>query len=153
MVAAGDFREDLFYRLNLISLHLPPLRERRGDIPDLARHLLRVAAHTHRRDDLELTDRALDWLSEREWPGNVRELKQLIERTVLISSGDQLDPCHLSAAVAMEPEASPPQSEFPEAGSMTLDEVERAVIQRCLERYDNNLTSVAAALGLSRGSL
>ena len=153
MVAAGDFREDLFYRLNLISLHLPPLRERRGDIPDLARHLLRVAAHTHRRDELELTDRALDWLSEREWPGNVRELKQLIERTVLISSGNHLDPSHLTAAAAMEPGPSQPQSEFPEAGSMTLDEVERAVIQRCLERYDNNLTSVAAALGLSRGSL
>ena len=153
MVAAGDFREDLFYRLNLISLHLPPLRQRRGDIPDLARHLLRVAAHTHGRDELELNDPALGWLSAREWPGNVRELKQLIERTVLISQGDRLDPSHLAAAAAMEPEASPRQGEFPEAGSMTLDEVERAVIQRCLERYGNNLTSVAAALGLSRGSL
>ena len=107
MVAAGDFREDLFYRLNLISLHLPPLRQRRGDIPDLARHLLRVAAHTHGRDELELNDRALDWLSAREWPGNVRELKQLIERTVLISRGDRLDASHLAAAAAMEPEASP----------------------------------------------
>ncbi len=153
MVAAGDFREDLFYRLNLISLHLPPLRRRRGDIPDLARHLLRVATHTHGRDELELTEGALDWLRAREWPGNVRELRQLLERTVLISPGDRLDSSHLAAALAMEPETSPRQGGFPEAGSMTLDEVERAVIQRCLERYGNNLTSVAAALGLSRGSL
>ena len=153
MVAAGDFREDLFYRLNLISLHLPPLRLRRGDIPDLARHLLRVAAHTHGRDELELNGSALDWLRAREWPGNVRELKQLIERTVLVSQGDELDSSHLAAALAMEPETSPRQGGFPEAGSMTLDEVERAVIQRSLERHGNNLTSVAAALGLSRGSL
>ena len=153
MVADGGFREDLYYRLNLISLHLPPLRERRGDIPDLAKHLLRVAAHTHGRDDLDLDDRALIWLAGREWPGNVRELKQLIERTVLISSGDRLETSHLATAAGMEQEAPSSRDEFPRTGSMTLDEVECAVIQRCLDRYENNLTRVAVALGLSRGAL
>ena len=85
MVAAGHFREDLFYRINLITLALPPLRERRDDIPLLTRYFVENLGTIYRRDNLTVSPKALQWLAELPWSGNVRELKNLVERTVLIS--------------------------------------------------------------------
>ena len=153
LVESGSFREDLLYRLNLIVLHLPPLRQRPGDIPQLARHFALGAAHVYRRD-LEIEAAALGWLQALPWPGNIRQLKQLVERTALMSSGQVLGSGDFEAALAMQPvEGQGGQGGLPAPGTMTLDELERSMIVRCMEHYKGNISRVAQALGLSRAAL
>jgi DNA-binding NtrC family response regulator len=155
-VARGRFREDLLYRLNLIALRLPPLRERRSDIPLLARHFLDVCGRTYRRGALALTDRAVDWLQAQPWPGNIRQLRQTIERAVLVLDGDRLDVADLRALAELESRdmrGSAGSGGLPTPGSMTLDEMEKAMIVECLRHYEGNVTRVAEALGLSRAAL
>ena len=153
LVESGSFREDLLYRLNLIVLHLPPLRQRPGDIPQLARHFALGAAHVYRRD-LEIEAAALGWLQALPWPGNIRQLKQLVERTALMSSGQVLGTGDFEAALAMQPvEGQGGQGGLPAPGTMTLDELERSMIVRCMEHYKGNISRVAQALGLSRAAL
>jgi len=152
-VAKGAFREDLLYRLNLIALRLPSLRERRADVPALARHFLAVASSAYRRSSpLGITDRALDWLQAQSWPGNIRQLKQTIERAVLVVDGDRLDVTDLRALSDLESREIR-GSELPSPGSMTLDEMEKAMIVKCVRHYEGNITRVAEALGLSRAAL
>ena len=153
LVESGDFREDLLYRLNLIVLHLPPLRRRPGDIPLLARRFAQGAAHVYRRD-LEIDAEALGWLQALPWPGNIRQLKQLVERTALMSSGTVLGTADFEAALAMQPAEGPGGAGgLPAPGTMTLDELERSMILRCMEHYKGNISRVAQALGLSRAAL
>jgi two-component system NtrC family response regulator len=150
MVARGEFREDLFYRLNLITIHLPPLRERRGDIAVLAEHFLRRCASAYHRGTLELTPKAIQWLQAQPWPGNVRQLTQTIERTVLIAAGDRLDVKDFASAAEIGSEAPQKPTSLPE---MTLDEMEKAMIVKCLRQYEGNVSRVAEALGISRAAL
>ena len=153
LVESGTFREDLLYRLNLIVLHLPPLRQRPEDIPLLARHFALGAAQAYRRD-LEIDDAALNWLQTLPWPGNIRQLKQLVERTALMSPGRVLGADDFSAALSMQPEEGQSGSgDLPAPGTMTLDELERSMIVQCMERYQGNISRVAQALGLSRAAL
>ena len=153
LVESGAFREDLLYRLNLIVLHLPPLRQRPEDIPLLARHFALGAAQAYRRD-LEIDAAALSWLQTLPWPGNIRQLKQLVERTALMSPGRVLGTDDFSAALSMQPEESQSGSgDLPAPGTMTLDELERSMIVQCMERYQGNISRVAQALGLSRAAL
>ena len=152
MVAKGSFREDLFYRLNLIALRVPPLRERPSDIPLLAQHFLDGAAKRFERERPTLTSHAVAWLSARAWPGNVRELKQAIERAVLVVGGDRLDAEHF-AALAELASSSSPEPGLPAPGTMTLDAVEKAMIERCLAYASGNMTRAAEALGISRAAL
>jgi two-component system NtrC family response regulator len=151
-VQRGLFREDLLYRLNLIALRLPSLRERRGDVPLLARHFLESSSLAYRRAPLGITDRALDWLQAQSWPGNIRQLKQTIERAVLVVDGDRLDVADLRALSDLE-SRDVRGTELPSPGSMTLDEMEKAMIVKCMRHYDGNITRVAEALGLSRAAL
>jgi DNA-binding NtrC family response regulator len=151
-VAAGQFREDLLYRLNLIVLRMPPLRERPSDVPLLARHFLERSAHTHGRAPLALTPGALDWLRTQPWPGNVRQLRQTLERAVLVLEGDKLDASHLRALAELGAEGERVPS-LPTPGAMTLDEIERAMIERALQQFGGNLTKAAEALGVSRTAL
>jgi DNA-binding NtrC family response regulator len=152
-VEKGQFREDLLYRLNLITIRLPSLRERRGDVPLLARHFLDLCARTYRRGTLiSITDRALDWLSDQSWPGNIRQLKQTIERAVLVLDGDRLDVGDLRALSELETR-DVRGTALPSPGSMTLDEMEKAMILKCMKHYEGNITRVAEALGLSRAAL
>ncbi len=156
MVEKGQFREDLLYRLNLIAVRLPALRERRGDVPLLARHLLDASARAYRRGPIQITDRALSWLQDQPWPGNIRQLKQTIERAVLVLDGDRLDAADLVALSGLEErEARGPSgaSALPSPGAMTLDEMEKAMIVKCMRHYEGNVTKVAEALGLSRAAL
>jgi DNA-binding NtrC family response regulator len=154
MVGQGQFREDLLYRLNLIAMRLPALRERRGDIPLLARHLLDLSVRAYRRPPIALTDRALAWLQTQPWPGNIRQLKQTIERAVLVVDGDRLDVGDLVALSGLEErEAQRGGTALPSPGSMTLDEMEKAMIVKCIRHYEGNITRVAEALGLSRAAL
>jgi DNA-binding NtrC family response regulator len=150
-VQKGLFREDLLYRLNLIAVRVPPLRERRSDIPLLARHFLDLAVAIYRSGPVELTGRALDWFQAQSWPGNIRQLKQTIERAVLVLDGDRLDVGDLLSLAELESREA--RGALPTPGSMTLDEMEKAMIVQCMRHYEGNVTRVAEALGLSRAAL
>ena len=152
MVQKGEFREDLLYRLNLISVHLSPLRERPQDIPLLASRFLENVASVYRRSGLGISDSAIRWLQTQLWPGNIRQLKHVIERTVLVSSADQLDVGDLELAMEMEPRN---HSGEPATGAaaMTIDEMEKAMITACLARCGGNISKAAEGLGMSRPAL
>ncbi|RPI21060.1 MAG: sigma-54-dependent Fis family transcriptional regulator [Acidobacteria bacterium] len=148
MVEKGEFREDLLYRLNLITIHLAALRERAQDVPLLATYFLSNIGNVYRRN-LSVSERALKWLQGQNWPGNIRQLKHLMERTVLISGQDRLEPADFETALEMEPKESPKES-LPLSGAGTMDEIEKAMIVRTLERSAGNISKAAEALGMSR---
>jgi two-component system NtrC family response regulator len=152
MVARGEFREDLLYRINLITLHLPSLRERRDDIPILATRFLRTVGQVYRREDVRLGVDAMAWLKQQPWPGNVRQLKQGIERTVLVTDKDVLDAHDFQLTADMEPREAE-RDVLPPVGSMTMDEIEKAMIVKSLKHHNGNISKVAQALGLSRAAL
>ncbi|MGV7210100.1 sigma-54-dependent transcriptional regulator [Oxalobacteraceae bacterium A2-2] len=149
LVAAGEFREDLFYRLNLITLRLPPLRERRSDIALLARHILGEVAHSYGLGAASLAPSALEWLSAQPWPGNIRQLKQTLERTLLLVGKSELKQADFQAVQQHEHGAAPRLG----VDGMTLEQVERHMIAKALEQHQGNVTRVAKALGLSRTAL
>ena len=147
MVAARTFREDLFYRINLVNVELPPLRMRKDDVPLLAEKFLTDAARANSLDVPALGADAVAFLKSLPYPGNIRELKNLVERTLLICGGATLSEADFrrsGANVAAGDVA-------PAAG--TLDEVERERIVASMERHGGNVSRVAAELGLSRGAL
>jgi DNA-binding NtrC family response regulator len=152
MVSRGDFREDLLYRINLITLHLPPLRERRDDIPILATRFLQTVGQVYRREDVRLGADAVAWLKQQPWPGNVRQLRQNIERTVLVSDKAVLEASDFRRSADMEPR-EPEKDVLPPVGSMTMDELEKAMIVKSLKHHQGNVSKVAQALGLSRAAL
>ncbi len=151
-VTRGEFREDLLYRINLITLHLPPLRERRGDIPMLAHRFLRIIEEVYHRDGLRLSADAMAWLQQQPWPGNIRQLKQTIERAVLVTGAPDIDAADLASG-AGSAEATATADALPPVGAMTIDEIEKAMILKALSHHGGNLSRVAAALGLSRPAL
>jgi two-component system, NtrC family, response regulator len=152
MVARGEFREDLLYRINLLTIHLPPLRERPDDITVLASRFLQTAGLVYRRDPLTLTDAARRWLRAQAWPGNVRQLRQCVERAVLVSTRDRLEVEDFSEPV--EPlRADSGKDPLPPVGSMTMEEIERAMIVKSLRHHGGNVSKVAESLGLSRAAL
>ncbi|GAB3860091.1 sigma-54 dependent transcriptional regulator [Hymenobacter terrigena] len=153
MVQQGRFREDLFYRINLISVRLPALRERPQDIPLLAQHFLDQLRATYQRPALRVSTRALHWLREQPLPGNIRELKNLVERAVLVSGKEELGPEDFQANALHLPPRAPAPGELPAPGTMTLDELEAQMIRQSLTHYEGNISRVAKALGLSRGAL
>lgn len=150
MVQEHTFREDLFYRINLITVHLPALRERREDIPLLARHFADRQCRADGLPPVEFTPEALDYLSRLPYPGNIRELKNLVERTLLVSGKETLTADDFKAQYR-EPAEQPPQAASLQG--MTLEEIERQTILQALEKHGNNLTQVAASLGISRAAL
>jgi DNA-binding NtrC family response regulator len=151
MVARGEFREDLLYRINLIAVHLPALRERPDDIPVLATRFLHAMAQVYRRERLSLSPAAARWLQAQPWPGNVRQLRQRIERAVLVGTRDVLEIADFSdtGAAARQDAADT----LPPVGSMTMDEIERAMIVKSLRHHGGNISKVAESLGLSRAAL
>jgi DNA-binding NtrC family response regulator len=152
LVATGQFREDLLYRLNLITIHLPPLRDRASDIPAIAAHFVKNMERVYRRDHLSIGKAALIWLQNQSWPGNIRQLKHLIERAVLITGKDSLEVDDFK--LTMDMDVSDDQRDaLPHVGSMTIDDIEKAMIIKALRFYDNNISRVAEALGLSRAAL
>jgi DNA-binding NtrC family response regulator len=144
-VAAGRFREDLLFRLNTIEIHLPPLRERREDVAPLAMHFLRRHADRYRKPLAGFDASAMQALLDHPWPGNIRELDHAVERAVLLAQGELVRAADLAL-----------RSGGAGAGrleEMTLEEVERLVIQKALTRFDGNVSLAAKALGLSRSAL
>ena len=151
MVGERTFREDLFYRINLITVRLPALRERREDIPLLARHFADRQAEANGFPRTEFSADALQFLSRLPYPGNIRELKNLVERTTLVNGKPPRDDAHF-AAQHLTPEDQKVAEGASFAG-MTLDEIERQTILQALERHKGNLSQVATALGISRAAL
>lgn len=149
MVQEHTFREDLFYRINLITVHLPALRERREDIPLLVRHFADLQSQTNGLPKVDFTPDAMNYLQGLPYPGNIRELKNLVERTILVSAKETLDAEDFKAQYIRPTETSSSQN----LNGLTLDELERQRILQALEQYENNLSQVATALGLSRPAL
>ncbi|RMG48193.1 MAG: sigma-54-dependent Fis family transcriptional regulator [Acidobacteria bacterium] len=151
MVREGRFREDLYYRLEVVTIEVPPLRHRREDIPELARHLLRAACReTGRREVPELTADALERLRREDWPGNVRQLRNVMERVAILVRGPRVDADalapHLSGSAAF---GDPDRGPLAEA----VAAFERRFIQRALERHGGNVAAAARELEIERSSL
>ncbi|MCU1267439.1 MAG: response regulator with CheY-like receiver, AAA-type ATPase, and DNA-binding domain [Acidobacteria bacterium] len=146
-VAQGKFRQDLLFRLNTVEIHLPPLRERREDIPPLAEHFLRQHSERYRRGVMGLTPQALEALRQHAWPGNVRELDHVIERAVLMSSSSVVTAFDLALQSTPDARLSARLEE------MSLEEAERLLIKKALARFEGNANRAAEALGLSRSAL
>ena len=146
MVQQGEFREDLFYRINLITVQMPALRERREDIPLLVEYFARQQARQNGLEPVEISAEAMEYLSRLPYPGNVRELKNFVERTILVSQQPHLTEVDF-------------KNQYVEIAAKTgvhdtsvhsLEEIEKQMILRALELYGGNLSKVATALGLSR---
>ena len=149
MVKDHTFREDLFYRINLITVHLPALRERKEDIPLLVRHFAGQQCRSNGLPTVDFTPEAMDYLQSLPFPGNIRELKNLVERTILVSGKETLDADDFKAQNHQPEEAVTIKG----MEGLTLEETERQRILQAMEQYDNNVSQVAAALGVSRPAL
>lgn len=152
MVEKGTFREDLFYRINLITINLPSLRERSKDIPLLVKHFINELKTIYKLEEINVSTKTLKWLSERYFPGNVREIKNLVERTWLMSGKKELgipdfEKANENNTINTNNESLPP------VGTMTLDEIEKEMILKAMQLHKNNISKVARSLGLSRGAL
>ncbi|HEY3380331.1 MAG TPA: sigma-54 dependent transcriptional regulator [Vicinamibacterales bacterium] len=144
-VATGRFRQDLLFRLNTVEIRLPPLRERREDIPLLAVHFLRLHAQHYRKRLSGFEQSALQALVEHNWPGNVRELDHAVERAVLMTQGPTLRYGDLSL--------TPSRDGASRLEDMSLEDVESFLVKKAMARYDGNVSHAARALGLSRSAL
>ena len=155
-VRAGRFREDLFYRLNVVPLTLPPLRERREDIPLLVTHFNRTLAQAHGLAPLRYRDDTLEALKAYDWPGNVRELRNLCERLLVLLQGHgEVTPFNLPAEIrgsGTDHPASETPVRLPESG-VRLEEVEISLLRQALERTGGNRSAAARLLGISRDTL
>jgi DNA-binding NtrC family response regulator len=144
-VAAGRFREDLLYRLNTVEILIPPLRDRREDIPILAASFLTRHAARCRKPISGFRPEAMEALLRYRWPGNVRELDHTIERAVLMADGTEIRAADLAL--------SPPTDTAARLDQLTLEEVEKLLVQKALARTGGNVTEAAKALGLSRSAM
>ncbi|MGH1437080.1 MAG: sigma-54-dependent transcriptional regulator [Lewinella sp.] len=151
LVRQGSFREDLLYRINLITLHLPPLRQRPGDIPLLVEHFLQRLEQTYERSGLELDSSAREWLKRQAFPGNIRQLKNVVERTVLLSKTNLLTAEDFARHLSSNSETSGEISFL--SGDISLEEMELTAIKRALSIHENNITAAAKSLGITRSAL
>ena len=153
MVAQGTFREDLFYRINLITVRLPALRERPGDIPALVNFFVNNLKTLYNRPNLYVNKEAQQWLKNLLLPGNIRQLKNLVERSVLLSTSDELGVADFQKNLPPAGSVQKGSAKFPEVGSMTLEEMELEMIKRALAFHQNKLSKVARSLGITRFAL
>jgi DNA-binding NtrC family response regulator len=152
MVSAGLFREDLLYRINLITIHLPALRERPKDIPLLVDFFLGNLKEIYNRPELTISAAAMRWLQQLSLPGNIRQLKNLVERTVLISNANELGIDDFQAQLNVSPQKNA-QTKLPGVGTMTLDEMEAEMVKQAMSFHKNRITKAAASLGITRNAL
>jgi two-component system response regulator PilR (NtrC family) len=151
LVELGDFRQDLFYRLNVIELPIPPLRKRPEDIPLLARHILDLLARQHGLEKPDLTAMALNKLKQYDFPGNVRELENILERAVTLFDGKQLEADDLSLPESHQSDGLSRPGNQPLEDQM--EQLERQAITQALEATRWNRTAAAKKLGMSLRSL
>ena len=142
---AGNFREDLLFRINTVEIHLPPLRDRREDIPLLAQHFLSRQRTRYRKQVGSISAAAMQLMLQYAWPGNVRELEHAMERALLLCAGEEIEPANLSIGTA--------RIAAPSLDSMSIDEMEAMLVRKVLRRCDGNVSQAAESLGLSRAAL
>jgi transcriptional regulator with PAS, ATPase and Fis domain len=150
-IRRGGFRSDLYYRLNVITLHLPPLRDRPEDVPLLAAHFLERFAATHNREELRLTPDALEVMQSYDWPGNVRELENALERAAVLTSGPEIDVEVLPARITQRAPQPLVAASLPPNPSMEI--IERAYIHWVLQSEGGNKTRAAEVLGIDPSTL
>jgi DNA-binding NtrC family response regulator len=154
MVSKGQFREDLFYRINLITVRLPALRERPGDIPLLVNYFVNNLKTIYNRPDLRVSPAAQKWLKNLPLPGNIRQLKNVVERTVLLSATDELQSDDFERNLTQQNNSNPSAlTPLPAVGTMTLEEMEYQMIQRAMAFHQNKVAKVARSLGITRFAL
>jgi len=151
-IKEGRFREDLFYRLNVIPIHLPPVRERKEDIPALANHFLSLYREKNKKEIKEISPKALDLLIRHDWPGNIRELENCLERAVIVARGELIAPADLPPAIQNLP-AGKEDAEIPFPAGISLQEAEKALILKTLEDTGGNRSRAAEILGINRRTL
>ncbi|MES2332769.1 MAG: sigma-54 dependent transcriptional regulator [Bacteroidota bacterium] len=152
MVAAGSFREDLLYRINLITIQLPSLRERPKDIPLLVNFFIDNLRTIYNRSALSVTAEAMKWLQQLLLPGNIRQLKNLVERSVLVSRKDQLDINDFRSQLEFSP-VKKGNIQLPDVGTVTLEALEIEMIKKAMEFHKNKIARAASALGITRSAL
>lgn len=147
-VSKGDFRQDLLYRINTVEIHLPPLRERTGDIPVLSEHFLKIYVKKYKKPIRNIQSSAIKKLNQYHWPGNVRELQHAIERAVIMSEGSSLGPDDF--ILSSERSGGMGEHDFE---TYNLEDIEKAIINRVMKQNQGNVTQAATQLGLTRTSL
>ncbi|MCF8029204.1 MAG: sigma-54 dependent transcriptional regulator [Desulfobacteraceae bacterium] len=153
-IEKGEFREDLYYRLNVVSVTIPPLRERREDLPLLADHFLKIYAEKNRRIIKGFSPRAMDLMMRYQWPGNVRELENAVERAVILARGEVVTLDELPQSIrALDTGAAEPAADGASVAGRSLKEMEKDMILRTLEQTGGNRTRAADILGISRRTL
>jgi DNA-binding NtrC family response regulator len=153
-MARGDFREDLYYRLHVFEIRLPPLRERPADIPVLLDLFLREIGEQVGRPAAGVSREARDKLLAYAWPGNVRELRNAVERAVILSEGGLITSEHLPMSLGRPPTpAAPPATGEIPAGGIDLEAIERSWVEQALKQAGNNKSKAARLLGLTRAQL
>ncbi|MCI1779960.1 MAG: sigma-54 dependent transcriptional regulator [Bacteroidales bacterium] len=150
-VLEHTFREDLFYRINLITVKVPALRERRSDIPLLARHFAKMQSSNNKTTIPEFSDDAMEFLCRLPYPGNVRELKNMVERTILVCNKNVLTAGDFRSQYQQMPSGNKQTAEIPQ--NMTLNEIERQAILQAMDKYNGNISQIARSLGISRTAL
>ncbi len=148
MTSEGQFRQDLLYRVNTVEIHLPPLRERQGDISLLAKHFIQIYSKKYKKDITNLSADALKKLNIYHWPGNVRELQHSIERAIIMSDSNVLQPDDFFLSATKQTKAV--GGDF---DTYNLEEVEKAIINKVLKQFQGNITQAATELGITRTSL
>jgi DNA-binding NtrC family response regulator len=154
-VKDGRFREDLYYRLNVVAINLPSLRQRREDIPELALYFLKNFSAETGKHVLRIEPRAMDMLTRYDWPGNVRELENIIERAVVLEKGEAITPASLPLTLQHEGEGAGALMAPEDSGSLTyiIEDLERQLIVKALREHGGSQTAAAMALGLKRSTL
>lgn len=148
MVGDNTFRQDLLYRINTVEIHLPPLRDRLDDIPQLADHFVKMYNQKYRKRIDGLSSTTTKKLQKYNWPGNIRELQHAIERAIIMSDSSSLQPDDFFF-LSQKPE----NNLTSDADNFKLDEVEKNVIQRAINKHNGNISQAAKELGLTRASL
>ena len=153
MISEGTFREDLFYRINLIHIHLPALNERREDLPLLIDHFRKRVCINYGLEDMRISSDAVKWLQSQSYPGNIRQLSNVVERTLLLHLGQST--VEIDAFMSYFASAGDMSSEIvlPEVGKVSLEEMEKQMIIKTLQYHQNSVTHSAKSLGLTRSAL
>jgi transcriptional regulator with PAS, ATPase and Fis domain len=147
MVGEGTFRQDLLYRINTVEIKIPPLRDRKKDLPLLADHFVEMYASKYRKPVKSINENALQRLKEYGWPGNIRELQHAIERAIIMSDNTTLSEDDFFFLVQGK------QAEELSSDSYNLEEIEKNVIKRAIDKHGGNISKAAKELGLTRASL
>jgi DNA-binding NtrC family response regulator len=147
MVKDHKFRQDLVYRINTVEIHLPPLRERREDIPLLSEHFAAMYAKKYRKSGISCSAALISFFKEYHWPGNIRELQHAIERGVIMSDGKTLKPEDFSFLQLQQ------EAEAAKIPTLNLDDVERSAVEKAMNKHEGNISKAARELGLTRASL